>query len=109
MTEMNGQQCTECTRRVSPGFDVCLLHGGAGSGPRRTGGSPTGTGAMVCPHCQTRGTVTTQPVKVKRGVSGGKLTGALLTGGLSMLGTGLSRKERVTQASCSNCGASWSF
>jgi hypothetical protein len=62
---------------------------------------------MLCPHCQTRGKVNTQTVKVKSGVSGGKATGAVLTGGLSLLATGLSRKQQVTQASCGNCGVTW--
>lgn len=64
---------------------------------------------MVCPHCQTRGTVRTKQVKAKRGISGGKATAAVLTGGVSMLGTGLSRKERVTEARCGECGAVWTF
>jgi len=63
--------------------------------------------AIVCPHCQTRGQVRTQRKRVKRGVSGGKATGALLTGGLSLLGTGLSRKETVTEMRCGNCHTTW--
>lgn len=62
---------------------------------------------MICPHCQTEGSVTAEPVKVKRGVSGGKLTGAILTGGISMLGTGLSRKESVTRMRCDRCRTTW--
>ena len=68
-----------------------------------------GMRAMVCPHCQTKGSVTVKRVRIKGGVSGGKATGALLTGGLSLLATGLSRKQDVTEASCSNCGAVWHF
>lgn len=64
---------------------------------------------MVCPHCQTPGQVATKQVKVKTGISGGKATGAVLTGGVSLLATGLSRKAKVTHASCSNCGASWTI
>jgi len=64
---------------------------------------------IICPHCQKRGGVITKPSKKKRGISGGKATGALLTGGLSMLATGLSRKEKVTEARCKNCGAEWLF
>lgn len=62
---------------------------------------------IVCPHCQTAGKVTTKPMKVKRGISGGKATGAILTGGVSMLATGLSRKEATTQCRCGNCGMTW--
>lgn len=64
---------------------------------------------MVCPHCQTRGSVKTDRVKVKRGISGGKATGAVLTAGISILATGLSRKQKMTQARCGNCGAEWLF
>ena len=64
---------------------------------------------IVCPHCQTRGRVTTCDVKLKKGVSGGKAVGALMTGGLSLLAVGLSRKEDATKAECSNCGSIWHF
>jgi hypothetical protein len=62
---------------------------------------------LVCPHCQVKGQVRTMQVKRKKGVSGGKAAGALLTGGLSLLATGLSRKEKVTQAHCDNCNMTW--
>jgi hypothetical protein len=65
--------------------------------------------ALVCPHCQARGSVRTKAVTQKKGVSGGKATAALLTGGVSMLATGLSRKEKGTQAHCDHCGMTWSF
>jgi len=64
---------------------------------------------MICPYCQTKGTVTTQNVKRKAGISGGKATAAILTCGISMLGTGLSRKQSMTEARCSHCGAVWSY
>ncbi len=51
--------------------------------------------------------MTTQRRRVKRGVSGGKATGALITGGLSIFATGLSRKQDVVEARCSNRGMSW--
>lgn len=62
---------------------------------------------MICPHCQTKGKVTAKEVKVKRGIHGGKATGAVLTGGLSLFATGLSRKEGHLEARCSNCGTTW--
>jgi hypothetical protein len=65
--------------------------------------------AMICPHCQTKGTVRTQSEQRKAGVSGGKATAALLTGGTSLLLTGLSRKQLVTQAHCDTCNSGWSF
>lgn len=65
--------------------------------------------AMVCPHCQSKGTVTTERVKMKKGVSGTKATAAVLTGGVSILATGLSRKEALTRAHCTSCGNTWHF
>jgi hypothetical protein len=64
---------------------------------------------MVCPHCQTQRSIRTKPVQMKKGVSGGKATAALLTGGVSLLATGLSRKENLTQAHCKNCSNTWVF
>lgn len=63
----------------------------------------------VCPHCQTKGFVRTMSVKRKKGISGAKATGALLTAGVSILATGLSRKEGLTQAHCGNCNSTWDF
>lgn len=59
---------------------------------------------IVCPRCQMAGHVTVSATSKKRGVSGGKATGALLTGGASLLLVGLSRKEYVQLLACSNCG-----
>jgi hypothetical protein len=64
---------------------------------------------MICPHCQVKGQTRTKIVENKRGVSGGKATAAILTGGISLLATGLSRKEEATQARCGNCSNLWSF
>jgi hypothetical protein len=64
--------------------------------------------ALVCPHCQSRGTVTTKTKKVGKGVSGGKATAAILTVGVSLIGPGLSRNVKVTQLTCSKCHMSWS-
>ena len=65
--------------------------------------------AMICPHCGERGMVRTMAVDRKKGISGGKATAALLTGGVSMLATGLSRKEQLTRAHCDNCRTAWEF
>ena len=62
---------------------------------------------LVCPHCQAAGGVTRRVVQKKKGISGGKATAALFTGGASMLATGLSRKEGASVLSCSNCGMEW--
>jgi hypothetical protein len=65
--------------------------------------------ALVCPHCQVKGHIRTKAVDRKKGVSGGKATAALLTAGVSLMATGLSRKERATHAQCDNCGSEWDF
>jgi transcription elongation factor Elf1 len=62
---------------------------------------------LVCPHCQTKGSVRSTHGKVKKGISGGKATAAVLTAGVSMLATGLSHKGQATQLKCSNCGTTW--
>lgn len=64
---------------------------------------------LICPHCQTRGKVRSKPIEKKAGISGGKATAALFTGGISMLATGLSRKETLTQSRCDNCSSTWAF
>jgi hypothetical protein len=64
---------------------------------------------MVCPHCRKKGKVLTWGVSQKKGISGGKATAALLTGGASLFATGLSRKERGTKAHCANCNNTWVF
>ena len=65
--------------------------------------------AMVCPHCSARGYIRTKGITTKKGVSGGKATAAVLTGGVSLLAVGLSRKENSTQAHCCNCRNTWVF
>jgi hypothetical protein len=64
---------------------------------------------MICPHCKTKGQVFTQAVTLKKGIDGGKATGAILTGGISLVATGLSRKENQTRANCGKCGSVWHF
>lgn len=65
--------------------------------------------AMMCPHCQTNGKIRTKHVEQKKGISGGKAVATVLTGGLSLLAVGLSRKEGATQAHCENCNNTWFF
>jgi len=62
-------------------------------------------------HCLFCGSpkVTTTTINTKTGISGGKLSGALLTGGASVLLTGLSRKERQLIATCHACGIRWNL
>lgn len=62
---------------------------------------------IVCPHCRAQGTVKVSQVRRKQGLSGGKVTGAVFTGGVSMLATGLSRKTAVNHMRCLNCRVQW--
>jgi hypothetical protein len=75
--------------------------------PQRS--ASAGNSQIVCPMCQERGYVRCKTVKSKKGISGGKATGAILTAGFSLLATGLSRKVKVTEAFCSNCRSTWQF
>ena len=65
--------------------------------------------ALICPHCQTKGLVHTKQITRKNGISGAKVMGGLLTGGVSLLATGLSQKQGLTQAHCGNCSSTWTF
>jgi hypothetical protein len=65
--------------------------------------------ALVCPHCQVKGKVRTKEVKRKKGISGGKVAAAVLLSPVTLLATGLSRKEQATQAHCDNCDSSWDY
>jgi cation transport ATPase len=65
--------------------------------------------SMICPHCNTKGQIRTMTVTNKKGISGGKATAAVITGGWSVLATGLSRKENQTQAHCMSCKNTWTF
>lgn len=62
---------------------------------------------IVCPHCQVAGRVTTARTKIKDGISGGKATGAIITGGASVWVTGLAQKKLVTLNTCGNCQSQW--
>ena len=63
--------------------------------------------ALICPHCQTKGQVRTKPVKRKKGISGGKVAAAVLISPVTLLATGISRKEQATQAHCDQCSSTW--
>lgn len=119
--------CPRCSQSVSDEANFCPDCGGAITGAPRSGSATPGNvasatlgfferlagyslrTAVICPHCGNRGGVAAKRAKTKRGISGAKATGALLTGGLSLLATGLSRKEWVTDAKCKTCGSQWQF
>ena len=58
---------------------------------------------LHCRHCNTSGYCTVDTTRVKQGISGGKATAAILTGGFSLLLTGLAKKNEVQIVSCSHC------
>ena len=60
--------------------------------------------SIICPFCQTKGTVTT---KDKNDTSGVKATGAVLTLGMSVLLTGLHKHSTRIEAHCSQCKTNW--
>jgi len=62
---------------------------------------------VACPHCGTVGSVRYNHERVNTGISGGKATAAVLTGGTSVLFTGLSGHLRVSTAWCDHCKAQW--
>lgn len=117
-----------CQDMRVPGTNFCAKHGPKEMPQARISGKSKGPGRfdrfvanmeaeqerkraqdarIVCPYCHKAGQVSTKSRRVKRGVSGGKATGALITGGLSIFATGLSRKEDVIEAHCANCGMTW--
>lgn len=87
-----------CSEPRFNGKDFCLRHGPSrrSATTRPPSSSLGGSAAIVCPHCQVQGRVTSRKVRQQKGVSGAKATGAVLTAGIS-IGTGLSRKETVTR------------
>lgn len=88
---------------------AAIKAGGTGKDAKPKTVHADGDRKIACPQCLIAGHVTTRKVKAKKGISGGKATGAVLTAGISILATGLSRKETVTQAACTNCKSQWTF
>ena len=62
---------------------------------------------VICPHCHKGGHVRIKARSTKTGISGAKATGAVLTGGASVLVTGLSKKDLLNHATCANCSVTW--
>jgi transcription elongation factor Elf1 len=59
---------------------------------------------VKCQFCGAEGAVRVTDVTRKTGISGGKAAGAIVTGGASILATGLSQKKPAKHLSCRNCG-----
>jgi hypothetical protein len=100
-----------CLAAIVVLFIVCASISEASASPKQRATSQYGplNEQMVCPHCTMQGKVRTKKVTQKKGVSGGKATAAVLTGGISLLATGLSRMETGTEAHCDNCRNTWQF
>jgi hypothetical protein len=64
---------------------------------------------IICPQCHTKGAVRMRWEMRKGGVSGGKATAAILTGGTSLLLPGRYRWQEATEAHCDNCTSTWKF
>jgi len=64
---------------------------------------------LACPYCQTKGMILVKPMKIKSGISGAKAGGGLMTGGISLLITGISSKKSANQAHCKKCSTTWNF
>lgn len=63
---------------------------------------------IVCPHCQTRGSVAARDTKRSTRLGVRKTGAAILTLGASApLTGGISKKQMVTEMSCKNCGMRW--
>jgi transcription elongation factor Elf1 len=62
---------------------------------------------ILCPYCQTTGSVHITVKKEKAGISTGKAAMAGLTKGHSLLLTGLAKKENVNHFHCDNCNMNW--
>ena len=88
---------------------LVLLYGALVMQERQNNPRAVQDAKILCAHCHSVGCVTTAIVTLKKGISGGKATEAILTGGWSLLAVGLSRKEKATEAKCSNCGSVWHF
>lgn len=66
-----------------------------------------GAEKIVCQFCHQAGGVRVRLVQRKQGISGGKATGAVVTGGISLFATGLSRKQQMRHLTCSSCHMEW--
>jgi hypothetical protein len=101
------KRCLEPRELNSP---FCSEHGAnwnKSSKKTRSPVVPRASSKIICPHCQTVGSVKSRRVKVKAGISGGKATAAVMTMGVSVLASGLSRKDKRTEMSCSTCKMKW--
>ena len=59
---------------------------------------------IVCPMCGEKGGVRAHRRKAKKGFSTGKIMGGLFTGGISLLATGIAKKDWIYKCYCEKCG-----
>jgi hypothetical protein len=110
-TEVTTPHCSQCGVELVEGVKFCNACGfktdDVAAAAVAVAPVTNTVGRVNCPHCQGIGTVIVEKVKKKKGVSPGKVAGALFTGGISLVGTGLAKKEVVNQLTCTACGISW--
>lgn len=61
----------------------------------------------TCPHCGHKGFVQIRKLRREQGLSGVRISMALLTGGWSLLFLGLVRRSVLTRAHCCACHQTW--
>lgn len=113
-TEVVTPHCSQCGVELAEGIKFCNACGTPTvnavvqtQNQPAPAQSPKPVGQIECPYCHSSGTVVVQQVKKKKGVSTGKATAALLTGGISLIGTGLAKKAIVSQLTCASCNMTW--
>ena len=67
-----------------------------------------GDAHLICPHCQTKGTVTTALIESEGGLAGRNIDGIYFPVA-TMLETGQPASTILTQAHCGTCQSVWKF
>lgn len=103
-----------CEKSPIPDSPYCALHAsipvvhkGRAKKPVEVNPYKGTNSSIICPHCQTKGSVKTWRADQKTGIDGEKAGMAVITGGLSVFATGLSGSRGVTRAKCLKCGVKW--
>ncbi len=64
---------------------------------------------MVCPHCQTIGTVRTKAIAQNDELNAREAIIAVASEGLSLFLPKSPQQEKTTQSHCDKCGNTWTF
>ena len=102
--------CWSCGTELDDGVAFCSSCGAkAGDVPAtvQASATPVQTGRANCQYCNGVGTVVVQQMKRKKGVSPGKIAGAVVTGGISLVGTGVAKKVWMNQLTCTAWQMRW--